>query len=462
MSRKGAFRIACALAGAASALAPVQAAACTYILVTEELHGDPPDYREQCRAAARDPEGFVARYRAQDPSFSGEFEQVVQAMHEGSNRCRKQQARALELVDTAIGSPVILPRSSDLVRYYLDWTEADATSERREEIRIGSWLTNTSARSFPCQTRPFYSDALPHGYTEADVLTWLLRPEYWAIAVERFGHNPARDQLILRQLIDPASEKYDLTLAGQLTPKRRDNRNLRLPDELDLTIAEAVADPRLDKPDFQTAAIIVGRASFYRHSGIDEENLERIRPLWLRIMQSRLSHHDPQVRREAAFALGVSEAASEPGIPLSETLPEEARVTTLEAWPEGLPPLQDMRQSVSRIQENYPRRAVREELQGRVELGIVFAPDGSFHSLYVTRSAGEILDQASKNSAERYLRPRLSEMVLKGFAGQYVYVPLPAFEYRLASVLNAENHGLSRDGQTIMISARPLLPAIYN
>ena len=436
MSRKGAFRIACALAGAASALAPVQAAACTYVLTTEELHGDPPDYREQCRAAARDPKGFVARYRAQDPSFSGEFEQVVQAMHEGSNRCRKQREMALQLADAAIGSPVTMPRTSHLVARFLHWTRNDPTSERREEILIGSWLTNTGISPGSCGTWPNYIADLPYGHSEADVLAWLLRPEYWANAVERFGDHPVRDQMILRQLIDPGSENYDLALAARLTPQRQDNREMYLPDALDIEIAEMVVDPKLGIPNYEAAAKVLRSNSIYLNSATYQDEFDRIRPLWLRIMQSRLTHTDPQVRREAAFALGVSDALSVPGAPLLDDLPDGANLVTLDAWPEGLVPLQDLRRSASRIQEAYPRRALREEKEGRVELGIVFAPDGSFQSLHVTRSAGELLDQGAIDSVQRYLRPKLDEMVLTGYGGSYVLVPLIALEYRTARVID--------------------------
>lgn len=67
-----------------------------------------------------------------------------------------------------------------------------------------------------------------------------------------------------------------------------------------------------------------------------------------------------------------------------------------------------------------------------------------------------ILDEAAARMAERYFRPRLSETVLEGYEGRTVYVPLPAFEFRISTVMRNERAGLSDDASKIVILGRPI------
>ena len=142
-------------------------------------------------------------------------------------------------------------------------------------------------------------------------------------------------------------------------------------------------------------------------------------------------------------------------------MPEGTDLVRLEKWPVSLPPLTNLASAAARIAEYYPRRARLEMQAGRVELGIVFGPDGKFDDVIVTRSAGSTLDHAAARDAERYLRPRLGDMVLKGFEGRSVYVPLPAFEYRISTILDNTAKGLNADGTKIVILAQPFRQINY-
>jgi len=59
----------------------------------------------------------------------------------------------------------------------------------------------------------------------------------------------------------------------------------------------------------------------------------------------------------------------------------------------------------ARIQENYPPRAVRDEIQGRVGVRVSIGPNGRVATCEVTSSSGSsILDEAACTGMERYAR----------------------------------------------------------
>lgn len=63
------------------------------------------------------------------------------------------------------------------------------------------------------------------------------------------------------------------------------------------------------------------------------------------------------------------------------------------------------RRWASRIQENYPSRALREEVEGTVGVSVVVTPNGRATNCQVTASSGSsILDQAACRGMERYAR----------------------------------------------------------
>ena len=59
----------------------------------------------------------------------------------------------------------------------------------------------------------------------------------------------------------------------------------------------------------------------------------------------------------------------------------------------------------ARIQENYPSRALREEVEGTVGVSVVVSPEGRVASCRVSRSSGSsVLDDAACRGMERYAR----------------------------------------------------------
>ena len=63
------------------------------------------------------------------------------------------------------------------------------------------------------------------------------------------------------------------------------------------------------------------------------------------------------------------------------------------------------RRWAARIQENYPSRALREEIEGTVGVRVTVTPDGRAANCQVTASSGSsILDDAACRGMERYAR----------------------------------------------------------
>ena len=59
----------------------------------------------------------------------------------------------------------------------------------------------------------------------------------------------------------------------------------------------------------------------------------------------------------------------------------------------------------ARIQNNYPSRAVRQEIEGNVGMAVVVGPDGRVTQCSVTNSSGsDILDEAACEGMQRYAR----------------------------------------------------------
>lgn len=87
-----------------------------------------------------------------------------------------------------------------------------------------------------------------------------------------------------------------------------------------------------------------------------------------------------------------STPAVDPGPPTPPSQARGARTKNERRW-------------AARIQENYPARALREEVEGTVGVRVTVTPDGRATGCSVTASSGStILDQAACTGMERYSR----------------------------------------------------------
>lgn len=98
-----------------------------------------------------------------------------------------------------------------------------------------------------------------------------------------------------------------------------------------------------------------------------------------------------------------------PPAPVARTIPPPAPPAPPPAPPapskaRGVSP-DNQRSWSARIQENYPSRAIRDEIEGRVGVRVVVGPNGRVTSCSVSSSSGSsILDTAACEGMQRYAR----------------------------------------------------------
>lgn len=413
-----------------------------------------PNFRSECRAAIRDPASLVSALHAGSvPHY--DFMSIVRSLRDGSSRCPERPELAFSLLNQGIGSPVRFDWAIYEVETYLEWAPSDLSTERREEVTALAFLAGSTYVPPIFCGNGRYHETIPEGLTEATLRQWLIKPEYWEPMQARFGDNLVRDRLILREMINPASPYFNRAGAAEMVPGYYDARLNVASNLMRLEVASALVDLRFGEPSYEAAAELLIWFSPYHEWGAPEEARQEAQAIWVRINQVRLTDPDPQLRLNAAMALATGDPTAMAGRPFEDTLGQDAQVTVLDAWPEGLEPLQYFDRFVERVSYRYPSRGLRGGLTGRVELGLLFNPDGSFRSIHVTRSAGVHLDRGTIRSVERYLRPRPVQMRLTGFEGQYVYVPLPSFEYRLGrrngQLFTGDGLQSGFDGETITV-----------
>ncbi len=92
-------------------------------------------------------------------------------------------------------------------------------------------------------------------------------------------------------------------------------------------------------------------------------------------------------------AVTIPPPAPPPAPPAPPAAPSQAKGATTK----------NERSWAARIQENYPARALREEIEGTVGLRVTVTPQGKAANCQVTASSGSpILDQAACQGMERY------------------------------------------------------------
>ncbi len=414
------------IAGMMATAIPSPAAGC---VLADEEPLPVSNLKKQCREAWRDREQILDDLRTGKASFI-EHKAMAEVLGEGDYECEQREEFAFALADAALGSPVRKAAvDAGAAEVFRRFAPADLPEQCAAEVSYASWILARGSVP-PCGLD--YYDFVPRRLSENDDFIWfLMSPPYWEQALEMLGNNPPRDRLVLHQLIDPASPGFDLKTAARLAPNFTQSDYDGVRRAVIIDVAEAVANPQFGTPDYEAAAKLLDWYSPYGREKLTPDEQARIRNLWVRIAQTRLTSDNAALRRSANDLFRASSPFSQEGTPLSEVLPDGSEVIFLTEWPDALPKIRNFGRTVGRFQTAYPGRAVRYGEEGRVEYGVVFGPDGNFHSLHVERSAGDNLDAGTLRNARRIFRPRLSEMHLPGYQGSYVYVPLPPVEYRL-------------------------------
>ena len=209
---------------------------------------------------------------------------------------------------------------------------------------------------------------------------------------------------------------------------------------IDIDLAEIILDPQAGTLDYETAAKVLAGYSPFTSSQLSAQDKRRAGTIWKRIAQHRLGSSDPKTKQTALEILQSGDPFAVRGQLIEDIIPDDASLVVLDEWPETLPTLRITDRVLSRMR-NYPSRAIRMGGAGKVDLGLLFKPDGSMQDIVVVRDVVFVKAEGGqrahtfapvvKKSVTRYIRPRVSEMTLTGFEGRYAYVPLPSFEFRI-------------------------------
>jgi hypothetical protein len=433
-------------AGAAVILPIEQAAACTYAFSEEVLKRDyvfEGRLRRECtRLGVRNARFLrdIARGRYDGDHVST----MAKAFRSGEYGCENDPGYALRMWNAFLPDPLTV----DVDVGHL-WEVKELAADRRGQLRgeryreiVGLiWLLTPGGPGLAEQ-----------GWSAAEIDRFLLRPDYWTLAIEHFGVKPERDEAVFRLLTDRAHPLFDraraaeLARAGTHLPYKERAATLLLdprfgePDvaaaseiaagsdsrELQARIAATLLQDRFGQPGLDAARALLAWYSPYVHYGDEADGSAAL--LW-RSIASRLSGSDDAQTRASGEAI---ERTGDPRAWLATTtLPPVPELVVLETWPGALPPLN--LGPPARWGDLYPARAIRDEMAGLAGISALFGSDGRFSRLWVSRSSGSVLlDEAAMAGLERYARPNLAELRLPGFTGRSVLVPVAQVEWHLS------------------------------
>ena len=412
--------------------------ACTLTSVKTLKPDVTTSYAHECRQLWRN------RTKVLDDLSSGtlaysELRHLAKAMVEGTNNCKVRRGFAFRLADAAVGSPVRNGGHNGATSDFYSWAPKNLAQTRRDEVRLGTWLRSNTYVSGFCSPG-HWRDYVPEGFSPQELRAALISGDYWDRSLRQFGTNPARDRMILNELIDEQSHLFDPMLAYKLVTKADSSwaENYTIEPfysqvgSLRIDLAQALTDGRQGAPNYEAAARLLQWHRPFIHYGRKADDWQQAEPMWVRIWQSRLGSDDPAVKKAALYALLTRDNAAIAGKPLAATLPDNARLEILPNWPDSLAHISTERAySLMARGASYPSRAIRERLAGRIELGLVFDPDGAFLKIHIGRSVKGILPEAARKTVARYFRPKLKQLRIEGYSGRYVFVPLPPIEYHL-------------------------------
>jgi hypothetical protein len=409
---------------------------------------------------------------------------LAQAFEDGEHGCERDRGFAFLLLDALLPEPVPFDVSSDRLGQVLDRTGPNMSliSDRRyREIVSARWLLASSDYSLADQ-----------GWSQDQIEQFLLVPANWEFALAHFGQqatriwregdfetheigsNRDRDRAVFRLLTDPTSPRFDRATAASLARASGDPAHVMtaaqllldpsygapdvsrvhqlaasLPDpSLKADIVRLLLDPALGEDGLAAAQSLLSGYSPYHHFA--DADMAAAGTLWQDIARRLAASDDPLVRARGEGILRTGDPRFGPDL-----LPEVAGdLLLLDRWPEGLPARRFGR--AESWAESYPARAIRDEYAGMTGVSVLFGPDGAFEKFWIARSSGStILDEGAIRSAERYIRPRVKDMRLDGYAGRHVLVRLLDVEWHLGATPDRPLGAQVGDGRVVVV-AEPL------
>jgi TonB family protein len=403
--------------------------------------------RQKCYRALAEPKRFLAKVR--DEKFDQwALADYVRAFDEGKYGCRKNQRFVFRMLDSYYSvDGRALAKPSLLRRYAFSWPK-DKRIESHEYVYDLLWLF--------AEHKP---DLAPR-WTAERARSFIDDPRHWPIAIAQFGKGGARDDIVFASLSDQNSPHFDRDKARELASVRSKNQIERR-----LTTAALFIDPKFGPPDPGKAATLLPISAMYNGDTKDPRR-ETAHHLWKQVADAYVASNEPAKQDRGRMLKAKMAPVSENNWP-HIAYPNDGRIwLSLTNWPTSIKnPFAVDRGSFASPSftsnlisaADYPSRALRNEEVGAVTVAAVFGADGKFATLEVIQSSGTAsLDEATIRIINRRFRPKLDgDLVLQGFSGKEVRVPLLRVDWRMSDETN-DTDGVSHYANgTLTITATP-------
>ncbi|MEY4951637.1 MAG: hypothetical protein RL299_61 [Pseudomonadota bacterium] len=400
----------------AVAASPLTAQACSLAVMVDA----PSDFmKDQCRNALKHKKSFLRKVQKGAIERSELISYVV-AFDDGKHGCKKDNRFAFAILDSYYSAPGRKLTDPHFLRRYLFNLPDKADPALRRETMGLVWLFNN------------IGSGIPADWTADEARAFAERPEHWPIALREFGKSRERDDLVFASLTNPQSRYFDRKIALRLAGLRSQSQTARK-----IRVAALYADPSFGPVDLGLAERLLPISALYSEN--TNAHAQQAREIWARIADGYASSDDPvlrakgrQIRTRMAPPADGSWPAIEP--------PQDGRLwLSLTNWPKGIKNPFDPERFKSYLltYNDYPSRALREGQTGAVTLAARFGPDGKFAALEVIQSSGSsLLDDAAAKTIQRRLRPKLADMVLEGFPGREVRVPLLVVDWQISEMVD--------------------------
>ena len=393
-----------------------------------------------CRTALANPKRFLAKVEA-NAFEEGQLRDYVLAFDEGKYGCRKNTKFVFRILDSFYSVPERLYSEPELLRRYaFAWPE-NHDPVKSDNIDKLMWLFGD------------YAAYLPKGWTAEDARSLVAQPEHFKIALARFGNARDRDDAVFANISDPASSHYDRDVALRLSAQPSKHQLAR-----EIVTASLFADPLFGPTDFAKAESLLPLSALYAETKPDPDPLmQQAHGIWIQIASGYAQSGEAVLR---ARGQRLQAKINPPALANSPTIthPNDGRIwLSLANWPKAVAnPFAEARFAPLITADDYPARAVRDEETGTVTVAARFGPDGRFSALEVIQSSGStVLDGTTVTTVNRRFRPKLDEVILAGYPGKEVRVPLLIVDWQLAELRNQGSGTTSfADGRLSVVRGR--------
>ncbi len=411
------------------------------ITVEEPTQRKEKNLSHKCAKALANKRRFLSQVKRQKYSSElvGEY---FTGFYSGQYGCSKNFKFAHEILDSHVGYPIRKYVSPNYLDLLLSNHREELAKQRVKDLE-GALFIRTYVGA----------DEVPEYWKIEEIEELLLSNDNWKLAANILFsdkdsvRNQLRDDLLIKNLIDPKSSIYDLEKAIQLVShSSRHSYRMR--------VAEQLAKRNSDVTDVRTAFELMQWYSPFVHRDIPQKDVNAAEPVLTDILRLMAESDDAELRAKSKAIRQTDNPHAETGqqsVGVEKNLKKPFVTIT---WPDRFGDFRTIRSP-----DSYPSRALRERAGGRVQAAALFNPNGSYDGMIIISSSGRAdLDRATMRNLERY--NRLKSKTLSGFEGKYVKIPMPDVEWHLLDEKTVGESGVFISDNTTKVVARVFTPTI--